>query len=174
MRKKLLAFVLCCSLASTALVGCGGSDDKKETKKTETSADKTADKTTSSSDAASSSSQDTSSDAASDDSAGMIQVPVAIQNMLPDIPITELYVSSAGLDEWGDELLQGRTIDSGEQLTDIVFNVSANDLKWDLMATDQEGTSVEFRDLDISECSTDGLTIKLQVDDDGNPIATAE
>ena len=162
MRKKLLAFVLCCSLASTALVGCGGSDDKKETKKTETSADKTADKTTS------------SSDAASDDSADMIQVPVAIQNMLPDIPITELYVSSAGLDEWGDELLQGRTIDSGEQLTDIVFNVSANDLKWDLMATDQEGTSVEFRDLDISECSTDGLTIKLQVDDDGNPIATAE
>lgn len=173
MRKRLLAFVLCCSLASTALVGCGGSDDKKETKKTESSANKTADKATSSNDT--SSSQDTSSDASSSsDSADMIQVPVAIQNLLPDIPITELYVSSAGLDEWGDELLQGRTIDAGEQLTDIVFNVSANDLKWDLRATDQEGTSVEFRDLDISDCSTDGLTIKLQVDDDGNPIATAE
>lgn len=96
MRKKLLAFVLCCSLASTALVGCGGSDDKKETKKTETSADKTADKTTSSSDAASSSSQDTSSDAAQMDlllsfRSMMMETLLQLQNNWNIIRLSKIY-----------------------------------------------------------------------------------
>ena len=42
--------------------------------------------------------------------------------------------------------------------------IGADDLKWDLMMVDSEGTEIELYGLDFTECSTEGGTIVLEFD----------
>ena len=61
---------------------------------------------------------------------------------------------------------------TGTQLT-VVLNIDKNNIEWDIKAIDEEGTEVEFRNLNLGELSTDGGTITLTAAEDGTPIATA-
>lgn len=108
-----------------------------------------------------------------EEQSNVIQVPVAFINMYPDTTIKELYISGAGLDNWGSELLSGEEMPTGTQLT-VVLNIDKNNIEWDIKAIDEEGTEVEFRNLNLGELSTDGGTITLTAEEDGTPIAIAK
>lgn len=103
----------------------------------------------------------------------VIQVPMAVANMCPNTTVTELYLSGAGQENWGSDLLGGQTMPTGTQLT-LTINIDKNNVKWDIKAVDETGTPVEFRDLDLSNVNTSGGTITLSVNEAGEPVATAQ
>ncbi len=103
----------------------------------------------------------------------VIQLPVVLQNMYPDTTITELYMSGAGLDNWGTELLNGQQMPTGSQVS-MTLNIDANNLQWDIKVVDQFGTEVVFKGLDLTNVSTSGATIVLQAQTDGTPVVTAQ
>ena len=115
---------------------------------------------------------DINTDIVSDESR-MLQLSVTIQNSIPDTQITELYLSGAGLDDWGDELLSGQQIDTNQQIQ-LVLNVDSKEKAWDIKATDETGTPVEFRNLDFSKLNTEEVVIVLQLDESGAPVALAQ
>ena len=105
-------------------------------------------------------------------SAQVLQVPFNVVNNVPNTTIKELYLSGAGVDVWGAELLKGAEMPTGTQVS-VVFNIDKKNIKWDIKAIDEEGTAAYFRNLDLSEVSTNGGTITLAVVD-GTLVATAQ
>ena len=103
----------------------------------------------------------------------VIELPATLVNSYPDTTITKLYMSGAGLENWGDDLLNGQTMSTGQQIS-LTLNVDANNVKWDIKVEDENGTEVEFRGLDLSNVSTAGCTIELTADAEGTPIVTAK
>lgn len=101
-----------------------------------------------------------------------IQVPFNFVNNVPNTTIKELYMSGAGLDVWGAELLKGSEMPSGTQVS-VVLTIDQKNVKWDIKAIDEEGTAAYFRNLDLSEVSANGGTITLTVID-GALVATAQ
>ena len=102
----------------------------------------------------------------------VIQVPMTVINKVPDTIIKKLYISGAGIETWGDDLLKGQEMPTDTQLS-LVFNIDKNNVAWDIKAVDEEGTEVAFRNLDLSNVYTTGGVITLLVDEEGNPVATA-
>lgn len=100
----------------------------------------------------------------------ILQLPVNLVNACPNTTITALYLSGAGQEAWGEELLKGQTIGTMEQIS-LTLNINKDNVKWDIKATDENGESVEFRNLDFSNASTSGATITLSIGANG-PIAT--
>ncbi len=107
-----------------------------------------------------------------DNTSNVIQVPMTVQNMYP-VDITELYLSGAGLSNWGEDVLGGQVLSQGTQIP-LVLTIDAENVKWDIKAVDSQGTEVEFMGLDLSNVSTAGGTIVLQADENGNPVVTAQ
>lgn len=172
MSKKILALMVSAVMVTAALAGCGSDTSSKSSSASSAS-------TTSSSSASTTASSSTASTSSSSadktqspapaadnnaDASQVIQVPVTIINNT-DVDFYELYTSGAGVDSWGDNIIpQGQALSPGTQLSQIVFTIDANNLKWDLMAKDENGDALEFYDLDLSNCSTDGITISLTYD----------
>ena len=102
----------------------------------------------------------------------ILQLPMNVINNVPDTTIKKLYLSGAGLDNWGEELLKGQEMPTGTQLP-VTLGIDSNNVKWDIKAVDEEGTEVTFRNLDLSEVSTQGGTITLAIED-GTPVAVAQ
>lgn len=102
----------------------------------------------------------------------VIQVPMTVINRVPETIIKKLYISGAGIETWGDDLLKGQEMPTDTQLS-LVFNIDKNNVAWDIKAVDEEGTEVAFRNLDLSNVYTTGGVITLLVDEEGNPVATA-
>lgn len=153
--KKLLAILAIIAILATSMFMLTGCGSEETTGGEETSA------------------QETSSSDTSSSSNTVIQLSVSIVNQYPNLTITGLYLSGAGQDAWGSELLNGQTMPTGTQLP-LVLNIDKNNVKWDIKATDENGTSVEFRNLDLSNVSTSGATITLMAAEDGSPIAVAQ
>jgi len=103
----------------------------------------------------------------------VIQLPATVIFSYPDASADYLYLSGAGVDEWGEDLLKGQSLGTGQQIS-LVLNVDANNLKWDIKIADEAGNEIEFRGLDLSNVSTSGCTIELTADADGTPIAVAK
>ena len=103
----------------------------------------------------------------------VIQVPMTVMNLYPNCTITELYISGAGLDTWGEDLLGSQVMPTGTQIQ-LNFNIDKNNVKWDIKAVDENKTEVVFSGLDLSNVSTSGGTITLTADEDGTPIAIAK
>ena len=95
----------------------------------------------------------------------VVKVSMVLKNKTGS-DLHRLYVSGSGREGWGDEILRGTVLKNDNQLT-LVLTVDKNNLKWDIKAYDSDGTSVEFRNLDISAVSTDGGTITLSKEGDG-------
>lgn len=108
-----------------------------------------------------------------DSSETVIQVPMTVMNLYPNCIITELYMSGAGLDSWGENVLGSQQMPTGTQIQ-LNLNIDKNNVKWDIKAVDENGDSVTFQGLDLSDVSTSGGTITLQMDENGNPIAIAK
>lgn len=109
----------------------------------------------------------------SSNSSNVIQLSAAVVNQYPNLTIKQLYLSGAGQEAWGSELLNGQEMPTGTQLP-LVLNIDKNNVKWDIKAVDENGTAVEFRNLDLSNASTSGVTITLMAQEDGSPIAVAQ
>lgn len=160
MKRKLLAIFIAAIMTCGVLTGCGDSgskaaDSPAPAKTTETA--KEADKPKESTEEAK---KDASG---ADDKAKVVQVPVTIMNGT-DVDFAELYTSGANVDNWGDNLITGGVTFAPGGGIKATFNVDANNLKWDFKAVDSEGTSLEFNGLDLSNCDSNGITVKLTYD----------
>ncbi|MDO5516867.1 MAG: hypothetical protein Q4F66_04885 [Clostridium sp.] len=180
MSKKVMALMVSAIMLTGTLVGCGSdtsSNSSSASPASTTSSSSSASTTSTTSSSTTNSTASTSSSstdktqtpaptANNADTPQVIQVPVTIVNNT-DVDFYELYTSGAGVDNWGDSIIpQGQVLSPGTQLSQIAFNIDANNLKWDLMAKDENGDALEFYDLDLSNCSTDGITISLTYDRD--------
>ena len=167
-KKILLVVALIAILATSMLVltGCG----EKETATTTSSSQQAS---TSSSESSEESTSASSSESSSTTENTVIQVPMTVVNQYPNLTITGLYLSGAGQNTWGSELLGGQTMPTGTQLT-LTFNIDKNNVKWDMKAVDENGVEVTFAGIDLSNVSTTGGTITLVANSDGAPYAVAQ
>ena len=95
-----------------------------------------------------------------EEAADYIQVPVSLVNGT-GVDIYDIRCSGSGLEQWGENAIpEGAYLPAGNYM-DVVFTVDADNLVWDLYAEDQEGTSLSFYGLDISEMPADGFGIEL-------------
>ena len=75
------------------------------------------------------------------------------------VEINELYVSPSRVDDWEEDLLNGRPLRHGEDL-EITFHRKENAAKWDLKVVDHQGNSITWDDLNLLEISELTLNFK--------------
>ena len=82
--------------------------------------------------------------------------------------IVKLYISPSLLDDWGDNVLPGKSLkDHGE--TKIPFAGSKEVELWDLKTIDKQGTSTEWPGLSLAE--VDRVLLSFE---DGEPVVSYE
>lgn len=153
MKRKLSVLLATAVVVAGVLAGCGGSAAPASSSKAASSAAPAA-----SSAAPAATSSAAASSAASSAAAQVLEVPVTFENKC-GVDLKELYLSGAGRDDWGSNLL-GSGLKDGESAKGTLL-IDAENVKWDIKAVDGEGDSVEFQGLDLSECSTSGVTMTL-------------
>ena len=153
MKRKLSVLLATAVVVAGVLAGCGGSAAPASSKAASSAAP-----AASSAAPAATSSAAASSAAASSAAAQVLEVPVTFENKC-GVDLKELYLSGAGRDDWGDNLL-GSGLKDKESAKGTLLIDAAN-VKWDIKAVDGNGDSVEFQGLDLSECSTSGVTMTL-------------
>jgi hypothetical protein len=84
------------------------------------------------------------------------------------VEIHALYVSPADKKDWGKDILGQETLADGAS-AEIEFDPQEEAEKWDLRIEDEEGTSIEWSDLDLTEISK--VTLNLA---GGKPTANVE
>ncbi|MCR5390794.1 MAG: hypothetical protein K6E77_08570 [Lachnospiraceae bacterium] len=151
MKRKLSVLLATAVVVAGVLAGCGGSAAPASSKAASSAAPA----------ASSAAPAATSSAAASSAAAQVLEVPVTFENKC-GVDLKELYLSGAGRDDWGDNLL-GSGLKDKESAKGTLLIDAAN-VKWDIKAVDGNGDSVEFQGLDLSECSTSGVTMTLSFD----------
>ena len=83
--------------------------------------------------------------------------------------ISEIYISSAAVDNWEEDLLGGdKYLPDGNEV-DIQFASDEEAELWDIRIVDSEGTAIDWKGLKLSEISK----VTLQIED-GEPTATLE
>lgn len=102
-----------------------------------------------------------------------ITVPASIENDGKK-DIAKLYMSQAGMNQWSDDLLQGKTLKVGEKVKKIKFKTEPDQLRWDLKLVYAGGKKAICHELDVSECDLSKISITLLLDEEGNAIATVE
>lgn len=157
MKRKLSVLLATAVVVAGVLAGCGGSAAPASSSKAASSAAPAA----SSAAPAATSSAAASSAAASSAAAQVLEVPVTFENKC-GVDLKELYLSGAGRDDWGDNLLSSGLKDKESAKGTLL--IDAANVKWDIKAVDGNGDSVEFEGLDLSECSTSGVTMTLSFD----------
>ena len=147
MKKKLLALMITSLVACGMLIGCEDNNSKSDTATTNKSTE-AAKETTKPTEAV---------------KPEIVQVPVTIINGT-DVDFSELYTSSSKIEHWGDNLIaEGETFAPGSTV-EGTLGVDADNLQWDFNAIDGNGDSLEFEGLDLSNCNSTGVKIKLTYD----------
>ena len=163
MKRKLTVLLATAVVVAGVLAGCGGgSAAPASSSKAASSAAPAA--TSSAAPAA------TSSAAASSAAAQVLELPVTFENKC-GVDLKELYLSGAGRDVWGSNVLESGLKD-GESAKGTLL-IDADNVKWDIKAVDGEGGKVEFQGLDLSDCDTSGCTITLSFNG-SNFVVTAK
>ncbi len=152
MKRKLSVLLATAVVVAGVLAGCGGGSAAPASSKAASSAAPAA---------SSAAPAATSSAAASSAAAQVLEVPVTFENKC-GVDLKELYLSGAGRDDWGSNTLSSALKD-GESAKGTLI-IDAENVKWDIKAVDGNGDSVEFQGLDLSECSTSGVTMTLSFD----------
>lgn len=142
--KKLLALVLA-GFMSVGLVACGGDEPEEPVAQ-----------------------DDVTEESSETEESNVIEVPVTVKNST-GVEFAGLYLSGASLDEWGDNLIDGNPLPDGET-KDLVLYVDANNLQWDLLVEDHEGSQITWNGVDITEMSSEGFTMDLVWEDGGDPV----
>jgi hypothetical protein len=65
------------------------------------------------------------------------------------VNIKKIYISPSNANEWEEDLLTGRMLVNGGDVT-IEFHPDANETSWDIRVEDSDGGALEFEDLDLS------------------------
>ena len=151
MKRRLTVLLATAVVVAGVLAGCGGGSAAPASSSKAAAA--------SSSKAASSAAPAaTSSAAASSAAADVLKVPVTFENKC-GVDLKELYLSGAGRDDWGDNLLSSGLKDKESAKGTLL--IDAANVKWDIKAVDGNGDSVEFQGLDLSNCDVSGVTMTL-------------
>lgn len=82
------------------------------------------------------------------------------------VDIAGLYISPAAKANWGDDVLCKETLPTGNECRILISREEQTEF-WDLMIVDQEGTSLEWPGLALSQTPKVTLTIE-----NGTPIVT--
>jgi hypothetical protein len=85
------------------------------------------------------------------------------------LTISELYVSSADVDEWEEDILGVDVLPDGESV-DIHFAPKERAKVWDLMIVDEDGDQVVWQGLRLDKIRK----VTLRYDKKGNPVADLE
>ena len=167
--KKFLTLMLAGALSLSVLTACGDEEPAKED--VEVKEDVTVEEDVVEEDA------DVEEDAVEEETeaeADFLEVPAYIANAT-GADIREIYLSVAGEDNWGENLLaDDEYLPSGALMPLTLTLVSQEDVKWDLMVADPEGATIEWYDIDISEMPTDGFAIELMWDGETATAGLAE
>lgn len=84
------------------------------------------------------------------------------------VDINNLYISPSNQDQWGDDVLGDQQLADGENAT-VKFEHAADECVWDFMVKDEEGTGVQWTDIDL--CKYGNITLHSG---DGKVWATFE
>lgn len=68
------------------------------------------------------------------------------------VEIHHMYVSPTAQDEWGDDIL-GEDVCPPNAQVSVTFSDSAKAEAWDLRIEDQDGNSIEWKNLKLNEIS---------------------
>lgn len=163
MKKKLLSIMMVSLITCGMLIGCGDSSSKADnsTAPKTTEAPKETAKTTESPKATDTAKKDASTTEAK--KSEVIQVPVTIINGT-DVDFSELYTSGTKVEDWGDNIIDKGAVFAPGSTVKATFGVDVDNLKWDFKAVDGNGDSLEFEGLDLSNCDSSGVKIKLSYD----------
>lgn len=170
--KKLFIMVLCLSLACCLLTACGGSSEPAaaepaavEPAAVEPAAEAPAAEEPAAAEPAAEApaAEEPVAEEPAAAEGEVLELPVSIVNKT-GVDIYELYASGQNQESWGDDLLGADGYLPDGNSVDMILNIDASSLTWDLMMKDSEGTAIELYGLDFSECSTEGGTIELEFD----------
>jgi hypothetical protein len=75
------------------------------------------------------------------------------------VEIHEVYVAPSKSDDWEEDILGDDTLADGESV-DITFNDRQKVSKWDIMIKDEDGNSIEWGGLDLTEIASVTLHYK--------------
>jgi len=67
-----------------------------------------------------------------------------------NVNIKKIYVTPSNANDWQDDLLHGRMLVNGGEMT-IEFHPHAQAKLWDLRVEDSNGEALEFEDIDLSQ-----------------------
>lgn len=84
------------------------------------------------------------------------------------VSIDELYISAVSTNNWEEDVL-GVDVLADSESTDITFDVSEEECKWDIMIKDEEGKEYFWRGVNLCKITT--LTLHYEGD---KAWATAE
>jgi hypothetical protein len=82
------------------------------------------------------------------------------------LTINELYLSSTGDNEWGEDVLDVDTLADGAKV-DITFSHKESECMWDMKIVDEDGDDVVWEKIDLCKASEITLFYK-----GGKPTAT--
>ncbi len=88
------------------------------------------------------------------------------------IDFAELHFASSKGDDWGDDILGSNApLRDGEVITyEDAFTYSTDDTSWDIMVYDEEGTSIEFKGIDMVNAA-DANNIKITFIAEGDGVS---
>lgn len=78
---------------------------------------------------------------------------------LTGLEINNIYISPAGEEKWGTDILTTDKLSSGSA-AEIVFSTGEKVKYWDMKATDKSGKEILWRDIDLFTVSE--ITLKLE------------
>ncbi len=87
---------------------------------------------------------------------------VVIVHNLTGYDLSSLYITPTQAETWGDDLTGGQPLVDGDSMN-VTFTISNNDWYWDMRATDTQGDTVVWHNIDLQGVSN----LYLWVDKDG-------
>jgi len=102
-----------------------------------------------------------------------IPIPIYIRNNT-DGPIYELYISSAGSDEWGENRVKDTPLKVRDFYEGIIYYSDGNDKVWDIASVNESGKINYYYDVDFSDCHSNSVTVTLSDKSDGKTKAVAK
>jgi len=68
------------------------------------------------------------------------------------VDIHQLYISAADREDWEEDLLGGKVLQNGADVT-VNFPDTESAARWDMMARDSEGNGIYWRDIDLVQAT---------------------
>lgn len=90
-----------------------------------------------------------------------LNILVTVHN-LSGYNLSSMYITPIDSNTWGDNLVGNQPLSDGQSM-DVTFSIVNNDWTWDMQATDTQGDTVEWKNLNLQNATN----IYLWVDQNG-------